>query len=128
VASIKAINTLTAIPWNAGQISPHFSRAATILLLAQSGQVVEHFPNPAAAGLCVGKQALIALLQSKQVTRVLVRNIGQNMLASLLQLPLEIFQVPRGYLLEPGALDEMPLFTRLTHAQQGKPSTHARGS
>ena len=115
---------ITAVPLSAGQISPHFSRADTIALLSDNGQVIEHFPNPVTSGQCMSKDALTVMLQTKQVTQVLVRNIGQCMLAKLLQLSFEVYQVPRGFVLEAGAIGELSQFVRLDSAEQGKVSPH----
>lgn len=111
---------MTAVPYSAGQVSPHFSRAESIVLISDAGQVVDQFLNPATAGECIGQQALTSALQQRQVTRVLVRNIGQSMLAKLLQLSFEVYQVPRGF--EPERVRDLTGCIRLEHARQGKAS------
>lgn len=115
---------ITAVPVSAGQISPHFSRADTIVLLTETGQVIEHFPNPVTSGQCMSKDALSVMLQSKHVSRVLVRNIGQCMLEKLLLQSFDVYQVPRGFVLTQGALDDLSRFVKLECAQQGKVSPH----
>ena len=119
---------ITAIPMSAGQIPVNFSQADTIVLLADNGQVIEHFPNPASAGHCIGKNALTVMLRQKHVSRVLVRNVGQCMLATLLQMSFEVYQVPRDFIPEVMTVADLKGFVQLVRVQQGKSTGRCKRS
>jgi len=116
---------ITAIPMKSDRISGHFTKAPEMLLLDSDGNTIERFNNPANESGCDGKEKLLGLLAEKHVQRVVVRHIGEQMLARLLNNNLAVFQVEsqrfvNDALSNPEAYGMLPL----TNAEQGRESVN----
>lgn len=116
-----------AIPRLKGQLSPHFTKADSFALYTDKGEMLDEFANPAFAECtCEAKRALFTTLQNKQVTCIVVRNIGQHMLGKLLDAGMRVLQaatrdIPATLALL--ATDDAQV-VQLTAAEQGRPSLH----
>ncbi|MDW6003746.1 NifB/NifX family molybdenum-iron cluster-binding protein [Vibrio mangrovi] len=87
---------IIAIPMKEARIANHFTKADSFIFINESGKVLSQKENPALNTGCAGKSALLALLQSEQTARVIVRNIGQRMLGKLLENRFAVFQTHAG--------------------------------
>ncbi|WP_051680291.1 NifB/NifX family molybdenum-iron cluster-binding protein [Vibrio rhizosphaerae] len=115
---------IIAIPVKEERIANHFTKADHFIFTDESGEIVGRQPNPAQAAGCAGKSALLALLQSERVERVIVRQIGQRMLSRLLDNQFAVFQTQTGrqelrHLIQ--AADE---WIPLTDTKQGRQSVN----
>ena len=114
---------ITAIPLQNDAVASHFTKADTLLLLDADGNELARHANPARQSNCAGKQSLLTLLQQQGVTRVIVRNIGEQMLDKLLSCQMAVFQSRCGRL-QPQELirAETGTLIALTEASQGRQS------
>ena len=87
---------ITAIPMRNEHIASHFSRADSVIMVNESANIVARFVNPALNKSCEGKQQLVELIKAHGATRVIVRNIGQQLLAKLLRQQLDVFHAKNG--------------------------------
>jgi predicted Fe-Mo cluster-binding NifX family protein len=116
---------ITAIPMNEDRIANHFSKAETFLFINEQGEEVSQHVNPVHRGHCDGKKSLVDLLTQQHAERIIVRNIGQQMLGKLLAQQLEVFQSGSGRrstaeLANPEAVG----LVALTEVAQGRPSVN----
>ncbi len=88
---------ITAIPMNEDRIASHFSKAKVFMFLNTEGVETKLSVNPALNSNCAGKQALIELLQAQGAERIIVRNIGQQMLNKLMGANIRVYQIERGH-------------------------------
>ncbi|WP_350433355.1 NifB/NifX family molybdenum-iron cluster-binding protein [Shewanella sp. H8] len=114
---------ITAIPMKDQHIANHFSRADEMLFIDEQGQVKGRFVNPALAEGCEGKQQLVSMILANGADRVIVRNIGQQLLSKLLSQQLSVFHAKNGrtaieYFAGANLADCEPF----TEASQGRPS------
>ncbi|AZG36321.1 MULTISPECIES: NifB/NifX family molybdenum-iron cluster-binding protein [Shewanella] len=115
---------ITAIPMKDEHISSHFSKADEVLFIDDQGQVKGRFANPALTDGCEGKQQLVSLILAHGANRVIVRNIGQQLLAKLLSRQLSVFHAKNGRT----AIDDLAGANladceEYTEASQGRPSS-----
>ena len=87
---------ITAIPMNDDRVAGHFTKALSIAFIDERGEELSRFANPALNTNCAGKVRLLDLLTEHQAQRVVVRNIGTQMLARLLARQLAVFQISDG--------------------------------
>ncbi|WP_226568903.1 NifB/NifX family molybdenum-iron cluster-binding protein [Mangrovibacter yixingensis] len=116
-----------AIPRLKGQLSPHFTKADSFALYTDKGEMLDEFVNPAFAECtCEAKRALFTTLQNKQVTCIVVRNIGQHMLGKLLDAGMRVLQAATRDITATLALlaTDNAQVLQLTAAEQGRPSLH----
>ena len=114
---------ITAIPMNEDRIANHFSKAEAFLFIDEQGEEVSRHANPVHGGHCGGKKGLVELLVREHAERIIVRNIGQQMLGKLLAHRLNVFQSDSGRrstveLVNPDAAG----LVAVTEAAQGRPS------
>ncbi|MEA9389689.1 NifB/NifX family molybdenum-iron cluster-binding protein [Acerihabitans sp. TG2] len=88
---------ITAIAMNEDRVAGHFSKAQSIAFINERGKELSRFANPALNTNCAGKQHLIDLLSKNNAQRVVVRNIGTQMLTRLLARQWAVFQVSGGF-------------------------------
>lgn len=116
---------ITAIPMTGDKVANHFSKAATFQFIDEHGTLVSESANPALAQGCAAKANIIQLLKQQQVQRVIVRNIGERLLARLLQAQLAVFQIGSSRWDSPEFLADAPRYLLpLTGPEQGRPSTN----
>ncbi|QMV14216.1 NifB/NifX family molybdenum-iron cluster-binding protein [Vibrio spartinae] len=115
---------IIAIPMKEDRIANHFTKADHFLFMDESGEVVGQKPNPAQHAGCSGKSALLALLQSERVERVIVRQIGQRMLGRLLENQLAVFQTHTGRQTLQHIVQTGNELVPLTDAEQGRQSVN----
>lgn len=120
-ASVLPTPCNSAIMLSQGQLAGHFSRAEQLQILTPEGEIVTTLANPATAPGCAGKKALLAAFTHHQVGRVIVRNIGERMLARLLTANIRVMQCLSARLPLPALLDPVNTLP-MTGADQGRPS------
>ena len=117
---------ITAIMVNEDRISSHFTKADSLLLIDEQGQVVERLVNPALSADSKGKQGLVRLI-SQHAKRLVVRNIGERILEKLLVHNISVFQANSSRLsMQELANPHSDAITSLTEPSQGRPSSHYR--
>lgn len=111
-----------AIPYQNERIAGHFSKADTFVFTDKQQSTTKE--NPALnSSNCGGKKDLLALLKSQKTNTVLVRNIGQKMLAKLLNADIRVFRTSNRISLDTLQLSEL---TELTNASQGRPCKNSK--
>ncbi len=114
---------ITAIPMKEDRIANHFTKADSFLFVNEIGDVLCRKPNPALNANCSGKDELLAMLQTENAQRVIVRNIGERFLGKLLESQFSVFQSNCGHQeLKVLASQNVEQLTPLTDANQGRPS------
>ena len=114
---------ITAIPMKAENISNHFSKADEVLFINDQAQVVGRFTNPALLDGCEGKQQLVSLILAQGANRVIIRNIGQQLLSKLLNQNLSVFHAKNGRTeLQHFAAAVLSDCEQYTQVSQGRPS------
>ncbi|MGX9463465.1 NifB/NifX family molybdenum-iron cluster-binding protein [Shewanella sp. A14] len=114
---------ITAIPLKDEHIASHFSRADSVLIINDQGHEIGRFANPALAEGCEGKQQLVSLILAHGANRVIVRNIGQQLLSKLLSHQLSVFHARNGRTaIEYFAAANLADCVEFTEASQGRPS------
>lgn len=103
-----------AIPYQNERISGHFTKAERFLFTDKKHSISKD--NPAlVSGGCSGKKSLFTLLKNQKTDAVLIRNIGQKMLAKLLNANIRVFRTSSHVSIETLQLSE------LTEVSQGRP-------
>lgn len=115
---------IIAIPMKEERIANHFTKADHFIFMDESGEVVGHQQNPAQTAGCAGKSALLVLLLSERVERVIVRHIGQRMLSRLLENQFAVFQTQTGRQDLQHLIQTADELVPLTCAEQGRPSVN----
>ena len=87
---------ITAIPVNDDRVANHFTKASHLVLVDERGVELSRTENPALGAYCSGKRKLVDLLVQQQVSRVVVRNIGERMLGKLLGHQIAVYQTDCG--------------------------------
>ena len=106
-----------AIPYQNERIAGHFTKAERFLFTDKKHTISKD--NPAlVSGGCSGKKSLFTLLKNQKTDAVLIRNIGQKMLAKLLNANIRVFRASSHVSLETLQLSEL---TELTEVSQGRP-------
>ncbi|MBW8192546.1 hypothetical protein K0504_16015 [Neiella marina] len=118
---------ITAIPMNNQDIAQHFSKALSLAFFDERGNEIHREPNPALDKSCAGKAAMLNVMVAQKAERVLVRHIGEKMLARLLNHSLNVFQMKRGRHSHHHIPNIPPKhLVALTDATQGSPSINNR--
>ena len=87
---------ITAIPMIDDRVANHFTKANCLVFLDERGVEINRVDNPALAANCAGKQKMVDLLAEQQVERIVVRNIGEQMLGKLLARQFVVYQTDCG--------------------------------
>lgn len=118
-----------AIVVNEDQLANHFAKAKSIAFYNEQNEHINICENPAAKGNCCGgKKAAVTLLKEMQTEQILVRNIGQRMLARLLDAGIRVYQSSTGGDAESLLMHRDIHCSELTAAEQGRESPkHADG-
>ncbi|MGB6137050.1 MAG: NifB/NifX family molybdenum-iron cluster-binding protein [Shewanella sp.] len=114
---------ITAIPIKDDHIANHFSRADSMIIINENAEVIASFANPALTEGCDGKKQLLSLIVAHGAERVIVRNIGQQLLSKMLNHQLKVFHVKNGRTaINDLAHDHLPQCEQFSDAIQGRPS------
>ncbi|GLR74604.1 NifB/NifX family molybdenum-iron cluster-binding protein [Aliivibrio sifiae] len=106
-----------AIPYQNERIAGHFSKAEAFIFTDKINSIARS--NPALNNnSCNGKKSILTLLQEQQTDVVLIRNIGQKILAKLLNANIRVFRTSGRMSLDTLQLSEL---TELTDPSQGRP-------
>lgn len=123
--SAREDTMITAIPMKDEHIASHFSKADSVLMINEQAEVVASFINPALTSGCDGKRKLVELIQAHGANRVIVRNIGQQLLSKLLNQQLEVFHAKNGRTeIAYFANEHLAECEPYLEASQGRPSTN----
>ncbi|MFV0449091.1 MAG: NifB/NifX family molybdenum-iron cluster-binding protein [Vibrio sp.] len=114
---------ITAIPIEQDRIANHFTKASQFVFYDQQGNCIATVTNPALDANCTGKEALITLLEQQNTRQIIVRNIGERMLAKLLACKFVVLQA-KGAPMFPAIVQNLDQCQPLTEASQGRPSHH----
>ncbi len=87
---------ITVISIKDEHIANHFSKAESFIMVNEQASIVARFDNPALSEGCEGKRKLVELIKAHGATRVIVRNIGQQLLSKLLNQQLDVFHAKSG--------------------------------
>ena len=116
---------ITAIPVNDDRVANHFTKASHLVLVDERGVELSRTENPALGADCSGKRKLVDLLVQQQVSRVVVRNIGERMLGELLGHQIAVYQTDCGRRLFTELCDpDTRVLTELNKPEQGRQSFH----
>lgn len=116
---------ITAIPVNDDRVANHFTKASHLVLVDERGVELSRTENPALGADCSGKRKLVDLLVQQQVSRVVVRNIGERMLGKLLGHQIAVYQTDCGRRLFTELCDpDTRVLTELNKPEQGRQSFH----
>ena len=108
---------------NEDRLSGHFSRAESLLLVNERGEKISRHVNPALDGGCSAKRDLLDLLVRQDVGRVVVRNIGRQMLGKLLDRGITVFKIQAGQVTLGDLVDpRTTVLSPLTDPDQGRVS------
>ena len=114
---------ITAIPMNDDRVASHFTKANCLVFLDERGIEINRVENPALAANCAGKQKMVDLLAEQQVDRIVVRNIGEQMLGKLLARQFAVYQTNCGRRLASELVDPAATgLVQLNQASQGRQS------
>lgn len=116
---------ITAIPVNDDRVANHFTKASHLVPVDERGVELSRTENPALGADCSGKRKLVDLLVQQQVSRVVVRNIGERMLGKLLGHQIAVYQTDCGRRLFTELCDpDTRVLTELNKPEQGRQSFH----
>ncbi|TKB48622.1 hypothetical protein FCL40_10700 [Ferrimonas sediminicola] len=100
------------------QVAGHFAKAAAFAVYSDEGQLIR-IDNSQEGG-CGQKKRLVKVFKEMQVTRVVLRNIGERSLARLLSAGIEVERLTRGATIAQ-VLEGSVTTLSLTDAAQGRP-------
>lgn len=120
---------ITAMVVNEDRLANHFAKAKGIAFYNEQNELISVSENPAAEGSCCGgKKAALALLKEMNTQQIVVRNVGQRMLARLLDAGIRVYQSTTGGDAVSLLMHRDIRCSELTAAEQGRMSPkHANG-
>lgn len=113
---------IIAVPLSRGRLARHFTKAKTIAFYNEDFELLETLENPAIAGGCAAKKAMLDLIKNKGSNCVLVDMIGERMLGKLLATGAIISKGNSSHKLEDVLTACLSPEYQLTHASQGRAS------
>lgn len=114
---------ITAIPVNDDRVANHFTKANYLAFVDERGVELSRIENPARGADCSGKRKLVDLLVQQRVSRVVVRNIGEQMLGKLLGHQIAVYQTDCGRrLFTEMCAPNTSVLTELNKPDQGRQS------
>ena len=114
---------ITAIPMSDDRVASHFTKADCLVFLDEHGVERNRVDNPAREANCAGKQKMVELLVEQQVDRIVVRNIGEQMLGKLLTRQFAVYQTNCGRRSATELVDPVASgLVQLDQANQGRQS------
>ncbi|MGI2260697.1 NifB/NifX family molybdenum-iron cluster-binding protein [Shewanella sp. GXUN23E] len=118
---------IIAVPLSRGRLARHFTKAPQIAFFNAEHQLMETLDNPAMAGGCAAKKAMLNLIKSRGCSMVLVDQIGERMLGKLLATGAVISRGDSARPLEQVLAASHDNARYLTQASQGRASlNHAK--
>lgn len=120
---------ITAMVVNEDRLANHFAKAKGIAFYNEQNELISVSENPAAeSSCCGGKKAALALLKEMNTQQIVVRNVGQRMLARLLDAGIRVYQSSTGGDAISLLMHRDIRCSELTSAEQGRMSPkHANG-
>jgi len=113
---------IIAMPMSRDRLASHFTKAAEIGFFNDEFQQILRVDNPATAGGCSAKKAMLELIKLQGTDIVIVQHIGERMLGKLLAAGISVSKGSAQQPLEALLAQSRDLNLRLTHASQGRAS------
>ncbi|BDM65586.1 hypothetical protein NFHSH190041_30380 [Shewanella sp. NFH-SH190041] len=118
---------IIAVPMSRNRLARHFTKAGQIAFYDGDHQLLALLDNPAQAGGCAAKKAMLNLIKAKGTDLVLVDEIGERMLGKLLACGAAVSRCDSRAELTAVLADCQAEERLLTSASQGRPSlNHAK--
>lgn len=111
---------IIAVPLSRDRLAGHFTKAKEIAFYNEQQELVARFDNPALAGGCSAKKAMLTLIKDQGTSIVLVEEIGQRILGKLLAAGISVSQCSRKMELAELFDAAIDLSRRLVDAKQGR--------
>lgn len=111
---------IIAVPLSRDRLASHFTKAKEIAFYNEQQQLIARFDNPALAGSCSAKKAMLNLIKDQGTSIVLVEEIGQRILGKLLAAGISVSRCNRKMELTELFSAAIDLSRRLVDAEQGR--------
>ncbi|GGI79518.1 hypothetical protein GCM10007978_16680 [Shewanella hanedai] len=111
---------IIAVPLSRGRLASHFTKAKEIAFYNEQQQLIARFDNPALAGSCSAKKAMLTLIKDQGTSIVLVEEIGQRILGKLLAAGISVSRCNRNMELTELFSAAIDLSRRLVDVEQGR--------
>ncbi len=113
---------IIAIPMSRDRLATHFTKAPEIAFYDEQQQLIARFVNPAMAGGCSAKKAMLNLIIAHKADIVVVQHIGERMLGKLLDAGISVSQADNSLAVTDLLCRAKDLNHRLLEASQGRTS------
>lgn len=113
---------IIAMPMSRGKLASHFTKAQRIGFFNEYHQLITSFDNPALAGGCSAKKAMLQLIVQQKTDIVIVQHIGERMLGKLLDAQISVSKGDHSESIEALLTTATDLNRRLVDASQGRSS------
>lgn len=113
---------IIAMPMSRGKLASHFTKAQRIGFFNEYHQLITSFDNPALAGGCSAKKAMLQLIAQQKTDIVIVQHIGERMLGKLLDAQISVSKGDHCESIEALLTTATDLNRRLVDASQGRSS------
>jgi predicted Fe-Mo cluster-binding NifX family protein len=113
---------IIAMPMSRGRLAGHFTKAQRIGFFNEYHHLVTSFDNPALAGGCSAKKAMLNLIKEQKADIVMVQNIGERMLGKLLDAGISVSQGDNSLGIEQLLTSCSDVSLRLLNASEGRAS------
>lgn len=115
---------IIALPMSRGRLATHFTKAPLIGFFNQYHQLITTVENPALAGGCSAKKALLNLIGAQKTAIVIVQHIGERMLGKLLDAGISVSKGDSCDSIETLLTNSLDVNRRMVDASQGRASLH----
>jgi predicted Fe-Mo cluster-binding NifX family protein len=113
---------IIAMPMSRGRLAGHFSKAQRIGFFNEYHQLVTSFDNPALAGGCSAKKAMLNLIKEQKTDIVMVQHIGERMLGKLLDAGISVSKGDNSLGIEQLLTNCSDINLRMLNAAEGRAS------
>ena len=113
---------IIAMPMSRGRLAGHFTKAPRIGFYNEYHHLVTSFDNPALAGGCSAKKAMLDLIKQQKTDVVMVQHIGERMLGKLLAAGISVSKGDSALSIEQLLDQSTDTTCRLLDASEGRSS------
>ncbi|MCL1139425.1 NifB/NifX family molybdenum-iron cluster-binding protein [Shewanella pneumatophori] len=113
---------IIAIPMSRDRLATHFTKAPEIAFYDEHQQLINRVANPAVAGGCSAKKAMLNMIIEHNADIVIVQFIGERMLGKLLDAGVSVSQADNSLSIAELMTNAKDLNCRLVEASQGRRS------
>ncbi len=113
---------IIAMPMSRDRLASHFTKAPEIGFFNEDFQQIMRVENPAVAGGCSAKKAMLELIKQQGTDIVIVQHIGERMLGKLLAAGISVSKGSSQQAVAVLLSQSRDLSRRLTDASQGRAS------